>query len=158
MLKSKLLIIGALSVVYQTSLSQPSLGQPIPNAGSWEITADTKGLPFGGGAKKAVVCMKADALKLDPELAFAEASLATGRPDDASKGAPPKCSLSDLKRDSNVSTWKASCEGPRGQMPGTGRAVLSANIVELQQTFEAKTPIGNRTLSQTSSAKRLGDC
>jgi Protein of unknown function (DUF3617) len=153
MLAVKWLVIGAFSVVYQIAFSQS-----IPNSGKWEVIADTKGLPFGGGAKKAVVCMKAEVLKSDPELAFAEASLATGRPDDASKGAAPRCSLSDLMRDGNTSTWKASCEGPRGQMPGTGRAVMSANVVELQQTFEAKTPIGNRTLSQTTSAKRLGDC
>jgi hypothetical protein len=135
-----------------------SLAQTVPQAGQWELTTDMQGMPFGGGTKTSKACIKAEQLTAGPEQAIIEAGMASYQSSNSSGNTAPKCSFTELKRESNASSWKANCEGPRGSMQGAGYGTLAADTAQLQQSFEANTPMGKRTLKQTITAKRLGEC
>jgi hypothetical protein len=134
------------------------MAQNLPQAGQWEFKTDLQGLPFGGGEKTGTACVKAEQIAAEPEKALIEAAMTTAQQGSSSKGTTPKCTLTDLKRESGVSSWKSTCEGPRGPMQGAGSGTITQDSAQIAQNFEASTPMGKRTLKQVINGKRLGEC
>lgn len=145
-----------------TSMPQPAATQAVqqtsPLAGQWEFNTDMKGMPFGGGVKTGKVCLKADTLAAGQEKAMIEAAMTVVQPSYEKKSGNPTCNFTDVQREANASRWKSTCQGPRGAMQGTGSGSFSADSTQLTQAFEVSLPFGKRTLTQSITAKRIGDC
>jgi hypothetical protein len=125
-----------------------------PQSGNWALATSMQGAPSGEKTSAAQICLSASQIATGFEQHIVNAGSSVG----GSEKNGLKCSLRDIKREVATSSWQATCEGPRGPMPGMGSASFEGNRVNLKQTFELKTPIGNRTLTQVITAQRVGDC
>jgi Protein of unknown function (DUF3617) len=153
-------ISAALAIQTPWSIAQTNTANQTTQvtSGQWEVSVDMKGLPMGGGLKTGRTCIKPEALAAGQEKTMIEAAMGIAQPTDSNKKDSPQCKLSDFQRDNNSSRWKSSCEGPRGAMLGTGSGIFSSDSAQLTQSFEVSLPFGKRTLNQTITAKRLGEC
>jgi hypothetical protein len=137
-----LLVLGCSSTVWASS------------PGEWEIATRMQGAPSGERKSTASACASSTQMSAGFEQAMRDIS--------ASGSATPKsglkCEVSELVRNSAGSTWKARCEGPVGEMQGSGMSTVESGSAMLTQSFELKTPFGARTLKQVLQAKRLGAC
>lgn len=123
-------------------------------AGQWQLSSVMQGAPSGEHKSSQSRCIDDAAFAMGIEQAILNANAA-----DTSSGKPTlKCTVSALRRDGDQSSWQASCEGPRGAMPGTGNAVIQTGRVEIKQSFDLKTPFGAMKLSQVINAERIGAC
>jgi hypothetical protein len=155
------LILTSLSacLIAYTGLSH---AQSVPanmlQPGQWDVSVDMQGMPKGGGTKTGKVCFKPESLAAGQENAMIEAAMIVSQPADTDKKSERQCNLSDIQRDSNGSRWKSSCQGPRGSMQGAGSGVFNPDSAQMSQNFEVSTPMGKRNLTQTITAKRIGEC
>jgi Protein of unknown function (DUF3617) len=141
--------------------SQTALGQTpttLTQAGQWEMTTDMKGTPFGGGVKTGKVCIRSEAIVEGPEKALIEAAMSISQPSNSSGGETAKCSFTDIQREGGASKWKSSCTATRGVMQGTGSGTFAQDSAQITQLLEANMPFGKRTLTQSISARRFGEC
>lgn len=143
-----------LSLITLATLSAGVVAQVLPSAGLWELSLTMEGGPRGGGPRSGTACLAADAMAAAPEQTLFEAA---GRQGDSHR-APPKCEFRDVQRNAANTSWQAMCEGPMGQMRGTGNGALGAESADLQQTFNVKAPVGAMTFKQTLRARRVGSC
>jgi hypothetical protein len=159
-MRTHLVLIGlsVVLVVYTDLSHAQSSTTNTPQAGQWDIAVDMRGLPVGGGVKTGKACIKQEALAAGQEKAMIEAAMSVSQSAEANKKDSPKCKLSDIQQDNNGSRWKSSCEGPRGPMLGNGSGIFSSDTAQVTQSFEVSLPFGKRTLNQTITAKRLGEC
>lgn len=152
--RSLLFVMGAIAG-YAHGQSPPATA-PLP--GQWDITVTSEGMPFGGGAKAGKACLTADSLQSGHEAAMIAAAMKLAQPETASKTSTPSCSFSDVSRQGSDSRWKSTCAGPRGAMAGSGSGSFKSDSATLSQAFEVSLPFGKRTITQTISAKRIGEC
>jgi Protein of unknown function (DUF3617) len=149
----------SIALIACADLSQAQSAQPTrPLAGQWEFNTDMKGMPMGGGVKTGKVCIQAEAMAAGVEKALVEAAMTIAQPADEKKSDKPKCNFTDIQREANSSRWKSTCAGPRGAMQGTGSGNFNTDSAQLTQAFEVSLPFGKRTLTQTITAKRIGEC
>lgn len=142
------------ATLYAALVSATSVDAQTPQSGNWAVATSMQGAPSGEKSSTAQICLSVAQIATGFEQRIVDAGSSVGG---AEKGAL-KCFLKDIQRDGASSSWQATCEGPRGPMPGTGAASFEGNRVNVKQTFELKTPIGNRTLTQVITAQRMGDC
>jgi Protein of unknown function (DUF3617) len=135
--------------------SSPAFAQVTPRAGEWEMTSDMQGLPSGKSTATQKVCMTAEKIGDAPERSLFEAAPS---PKDAPEKGGPKCTYSDFVRDGAKSSWLLTCEGPFGSMKGSGGGKVESEYAELTNTFDMKTPLGNRQMQRRVTARRLGEC
>jgi Protein of unknown function (DUF3617) len=128
--------------------------------GRWEVTTTMEGVPSADNRFVQSACVDAKQIANSFEQAILDISASGGG---ASTSGPPKsgpkCVIADVKRDGSGSSWQATCEGPRGELKGTGSATGQANRATLTQNFVMKMPlIGALKLKQSVEATRLGEC
>jgi Protein of unknown function (DUF3617) len=145
-----------MSALCTTAFCATWIAAQTPQAGNWEFVTSMQGAPGGEKNSTTKSCVSAAQIATGFEQTIVNAGGGGDGGGSAKNGL--KCSLKDIKRESASSSWQATCEGPRGPMPGTGAATFEGNRANLTQTFELKTPIGNRTLKQVIAAQRVGDC
>jgi Protein of unknown function (DUF3617) len=127
--------------------------QTAPAPGMWEMTMNIRGGPSRPEGQTASVCLT-EAHLANPEQAMFDSMAAEA----SGRGAPPKCTLSNVQREGGNTRWSSACEGPRGPMNGVGAGTLGADAAQLAQSFEVSTPMGNMKLEQTLTARRTGNC
>jgi hypothetical protein len=148
-------ICFAASLWLLISFNSSAFAQVTPRAGEWEMTSDMQGLPSGKSTAMQKVCMTTEKMGDAPERSLLEAAPS---PKDAPEKGGPKCTYSDFVRDGAKSSWLLTCEGPFGSMKGSGGGKVETEYAELTNTFDMKTPLGNRQMQRRVTARRLGEC
>ena len=119
--------------------------QAAPNmqAGLWEIATkmDMPGLPSGMGQTTVRQCIRPADLD-DPKKTI---------PQDA------RCQVKDYKLQGNTASWSVECKG-EGAMTGSGTVTYSGNSYSGTTKMSVKDGGRRMDMTQTFSAKRIGDC
>jgi len=131
-----------------------SWAQNSPLPGKWETSTTLKGAPDGQKNSVGQGCISAQLIEAGFEQAILDISTANKGSD---KG-PDRCVIKDLQKGISQSQWQSVCDGPRGQMPGTGRATKSDEAAEINQSFKLKMGPMSLDLEQNIKARRLGAC
>jgi hypothetical protein len=116
---------------------------PVINPGLWEISTRIQmpGMPSGIPPQTVQVCYRASDVQ------------------DAAKTVPKdkNCDLKDYKLSGNTASWRIECRGET-QMSGSGSFTYAGNSYSGTAKFVMKQGGQTMQMSQSYSARRLGDC
>ena len=120
-----------------------ALAAPVIQPGLWEITArmEMPGMPAGAGQHTSQICYR------------------PGDVQDAAKTVPTdkNCEVKDYKLSGNTASWRMECRGET-QMTGTGTFTYAGSSYSGTTKFTMKQGGRTMNMSQSYSAKRIGDC
>jgi len=127
--------------------SATALAAPPMNAGMWEITTrmEMPGMPAQIPPMTMRHCYTAE------ELAKPGAGVPQSRND---------CKVENLNQTAKSTSWRVSCDGPRGKMTGDGNIQFSDGTSyqgTMKMTME-QGPAGPMQMTQTYQGRRVGDC
>ena len=144
------------SCLFSAHVAQAQTVQPKarPMAGRWEFSIVLEGGPMKGKKETGFLCLTDEILASEPEKTIIDAAVKqakTGRPN-------PSCDFQEMQRLEGTSSWKTVCNGPMGEMKGSGSSAMSSEKIEIQQKMTGKSFLGAMTMTQLINLRRLGSC
>jgi hypothetical protein len=116
---------------------------PVINPGLWEITTrmDMPGMPAGMGQRTSQICYRPNDVQ------------------DAARTVPKdrNCEVKDYTLSGSTASWRMECRGET-QMSGNGTFTYSGNTYRGATKFSMKQGGQTMNMTQTYSARRIGDC
>jgi len=123
-----------------------AIAAPNMQAGLWEITTKSEmaGMPAGMPPVTVKQCVRPSDLG-DPKKVLPQGS--------------KECQVNDYKLQGNSASWRMECSGAT-QMSGAGNVTFSGASYSgnMKVTLKAGKSNPAMTMSQTFSARRIGDC
>ncbi|MBU0751408.1 MAG: DUF3617 domain-containing protein [Gammaproteobacteria bacterium] len=116
---------------------------PVMQPGMWEITTrmEMPGMPAGMGQHVTQICYRASDVQ------------------DVSRTVPKdkNCEVKDYKLSGNTASWRMECRGETA-MSGSGTFTYAGNSYSGTTKFTMKQGGQTMNMTQTYSARRVGDC
>lgn len=128
--------------------------QSRPMAGRWEYSINLEGGPMKGKNETGFLCITDEFLASEPEKTIVEAAVKQAN----SGQTGPTCEYQEMQRQEGSSTWKSRCNGPMGEMRGSGSSTMSPEKIEIQQKMTGKSFLGALSMTQRINLRRLGSC